>query len=225
MAENTVAQSDKLVPYLHPDEQLIQLGPLNTCCELFLLSITVTCVENLHLLLSEHLTKDSIVHLLYRVLENDVELKPFKIDETTHFPCEKMVVRIRSSLQALKHYLQRKPHLSVFLKYESNTIAKSLVNLQSLVPADDIQESVRCTANLNTALHERCFLTKLDSTEKPIESHLQKPHVDIQLKLQYIEPETDIPRNPDTNTSFNNHTKPSIQYSNEEHTSSVSRIE
>lgn len=221
-----VTQSDEIVPYLHPEERLIQLGPLNTCCELFVLSIRVIHTENLHLLLSEHLTKDNTVYLLYRVLENDVEFKSFKMDERTHFLHEKVVVRIRSSLHVLKHYLQLKPHLSVFLKYESNTIAKSLVNLQSLVPTDNIQEFVKCTTNSSTTLHERCFLTKQDLTEESIiKNSSQQSYLDIQLKLQYIETKTDVLHNSDINMSFNNYTTSNIQYYNEEYMNNVSQIE
>ncbi|XP_014474648.1 PREDICTED: centrosomal protein of 120 kDa-like isoform X3 [Dinoponera quadriceps] len=219
LTEDIAKQSDKITPYLHPDEQLIQLGPVNTCYELFLLSITVICIENLHLLLPENLNKDSTVCILYRVLENDVELKPFKVNDKNHLPHEKVIVRIRSSLHMLKHYLQLNPHLSVLLKHENNTIAESLVNLQSLVPADNIQEFFKCTGTSSITLHERCFLTKRDLAQKSIESHLQKSYLDIQLKLQYVETKTDVLHNPDTNMSFNNRTIPNIQYCNEENMS------
>lgn len=188
-------ESDKIVPYLHPDEQLIQLGSLDTCCELFILSITTMCIENLHLLLPEYLNKCSIVRFSYRVLENDVELKPFKTESgKSYFVPEKVVVRIRSSLSVLKQYLQLKPYLLICLKHENNVIAESSVNLQPLISADNLQGFLKCTADASTSLHERCFInkTKQDSTEKFIESQHQKSYLDLQLKLQYIGSRTNI---------------------------------
>ncbi|XP_071643108.1 centrosomal protein of 120 kDa isoform X1 [Temnothorax longispinosus] len=203
--KDVILESDEIIPYLHPDEQLIQLGPLNTCCELFILSITTMCIENLHLLLPECLNKRSTVRFLYRVLENDVELEPLKTESgKSHFVSEKVVVRIRSSLSVLKQYLQLKPYLLIYLKHESNVIAESSVNLQSLVPADSLQEFLKCTANASTTLHEQCFLIKQGSTEKPIENQHQKSYLDLQLKLQYIGSRTNILVNSDTAINSNN---------------------
>lgn len=92
---DVILESDKIISYLHPDEQLIQLGPLDTCCQLFILSIMAMCVENLHLLLFEHPNKYSTLRFSYRVLENDVELKSFKTEYgRSHFVPEKVIVRI-----------------------------------------------------------------------------------------------------------------------------------
>ncbi|XP_067209516.1 centrosomal protein of 120 kDa isoform X2 [Linepithema humile] len=217
-------QNDKIIPYLYPDEQLIQLGSLNTCYELFLLSITAVYIENLPLLLPEHLNKDNAVHFSYRVLENDVELKPFKIQsEKPDFLHEKVVVRIRSSLSVLKHYLQAEPHLLIFLKHKNSIIAESSVNLESLVVTDNLQEFLKCTANTST-IHERCFLApKQNLVEKLIESQYPKSHLDLQLKLQYIGNKMDIVHNFDTAISSNNHIIPRVQYHNEENTSNASQ--
>lgn len=44
--EQTGLQFNKLTPILLRDERLIQLGPLSTCHELFLLSITAVSATN-----------------------------------------------------------------------------------------------------------------------------------------------------------------------------------
>ncbi|XP_029674380.1 centrosomal protein of 120 kDa-like isoform X2 [Formica exsecta] len=223
MTENEVIlQSDKIIPYLHPDEQLIQVGPPNICCELFLLSITATCTENLYLLLPEPLSNHGVVRFLYRVLENDVELKPFNIEfEGSCIFHEKVIVKIQSSLSVLKHYLQSKPHFLIFLKHEDSIIAESLVNLQSLIPVDSLQEFLKCTTNASIILHERCFLTKLDAIEKPIENQYQKSYLDLQFELQYIGSKIDIVRDSDTIISPNNPIISCIQYHNEENTNNI----
>ncbi|XP_011868150.1 PREDICTED: centrosomal protein of 120 kDa-like isoform X2 [Vollenhovia emeryi] len=200
--KDVILESDKIIPYLHPDEQLIQLGPVDTCCELFILSITAVCTEHLHLLLPEYLNKCSTVRFLYQVLENDVELTPFKTESGKfHFVPEKVVVRIRSSLSVLKQYLQLKPDLLIHLKHESNVVAESSVNLQSLVPADSLQEFLRCTASASTTLNEQCFLIKQNS--KPIENQHQKSYLDLQLKLQYIGSGTNMSLNSDAAVNSN----------------------
>lgn len=227
MTENDVIlQSDKIISYLHPDEQLIQVGPPNICCELFLLSITATCIENLHLLLPECLSNHSVVHFFYRVLENEVELKPFSIEfEESHNFYEKVIVKIQSSLSVLKHYLQSKPHFLIFLKFEDSIIAESLVNLQSLVPVDNLQEFLKCTTNASIILDERCFLTKLNTTEKPKNQKNQKSYLDLQFKLQYIGNKMDIVRDPNTIMSPNNPMISCIQYHNEENTNNIGQVE
>ncbi|XP_012528334.2 LOW QUALITY PROTEIN: centrosomal protein of 120 kDa [Monomorium pharaonis] len=204
--KNVILESNKIIPYLHPDEQLIQLGPLDTCCELFILSITAICIENLHLLLPEHLNKHSTMHFSYRVLDNNVELKPFKIESgKCYFMPEKVIIRIRSSLSVLKQYLQLKPYLLIYLKHENNVIAESSINLQSLVSADSLQEFLKCAANATTTLHEHCFLIKQDLIGKHIENqNHQKPHLELQLKLQYIGSKTNIFLNSNMTMNCNN---------------------
>lgn len=227
MIENdAILESDKIIPYLHPDEQLIQLGPLDTCYELFILSITAMCIENLHLLLPEYLNKRSSVRFLYRILENDVELKPFKTEsEKSYFVLEKVIVRIRSSLSILKQYLQLKPYLSIYLKHESNVIAESSVNLQSLVPADSLQEFLKCAVNASTILHEQCFLIKQDSTEKFIENQHQKCYLNLQLKLQYIGSKTNILFNSDATMNSKNCISSIQMNCNEESINNVDQVE
>lgn len=225
--KDVILESDKIIPYLNPDEQLIQLGSLDTCCELFILSVTAMCIENLHLLLPEYLKNRSTVRFLYRVLENDVELKPFKIESgKSHFVPEKVIVRIQSSLSVLKQYLQLKPYLLIYLKHASNVIAESSVNLQSLVPADSLQEFLKCAANASTTLHEQCFLIKQDSTEKLHENEHQKSYLDLQLKLQYIGSKTNILFNSDAIMNSNSNCVSTTQMNcNEESINNIDQVE
>ncbi|XP_018343414.1 PREDICTED: centrosomal protein of 120 kDa-like isoform X2 [Trachymyrmex septentrionalis] len=199
--KDIILESNEIIPYLHPDEQLIQLGPLDTCGELFILSIMAIYIRNLHLLFPENLNMHSTV-LSYRVLENDVELRPFRTESSkSHFVPEKVTMRIRSSLSVLKQYLQSKPYLLIYLKHENGIIAESSVNLQSLVPVDNLQEFLKCAAHASTTLNEQCFLIKQDSIEN--QNH-QKPYLDLQLKLQYIGSKTNILFNFDTAMNSNN---------------------
>lgn len=220
-----ITQTDKIIPYLHADEQLIQLGSPNTCYELFLLTITAIHVENLHLSLPGHLNKDGLVRFSYRVLDNDVELRSFKMDSAeSHLLQEKVVVRIRSSLRTLKHYLSLNPCMSIFLKHENSVIAESSLNLQSLVPVEILQEFLECTASASTTLYEKCFLSKRDSLDTfDTKSEYGKSFLDIQLKLQYVGSKADM-HNSDTVINSSNHMIPVIQY-NEEGINNASRMQ
>lgn len=215
-------QNDE-ISYLYSNEQLIQVGPPNTCYEYFLLSITIMSVEDLYLLLPEHLNKNGFVHFLYRILENDIKLKSIK---TESGKCdsfyEKVVIKIRSSLNILKYYLQSKPHMLIFLKHENNILAESSVNLQSLVVADNFIEPLKCNISAST-VYERCFLTKRDSIQKPNGSQCEKCHLDLELKLLYIgnKVERDTVCNPDI-ILFNNQI---INSHNQENKNNANQVE
>ncbi|KYM97554.1 hypothetical protein ALC62_11848 [Cyphomyrmex costatus] len=216
--KDIILEDNKIIPYLHPDEQLIQLGPLDTCCELFILSIMAMYTGNLHLLLPENLNKHSTMRFSYRVLENDVELKSFKTKfGKSDFIPEKVIMRIRSSLSVLKQYLQLTPYLLIYLKHENGIIAESSVNLQSLVPTDSYQEFLKCATHASTTLNEQCFLIKQDLIEKPFENqNHQKPYLNMQLKLQYIGSKKNILFNADTVMNSNNCMIPNNQMNRNE---------
>ncbi|XP_011646421.1 uncharacterized protein LOC105433041 [Pogonomyrmex barbatus] len=199
---NIILRSDEIIPYIYPDEQLIQLGPLSQCYELFMLNITATCTRSLDALLAEYSNKYNSVCFSYQILKNSIELKPLNLESKTPYVLEKVVVRIRSSLSVLKHYLRLNPDLLIFLMQGNNVIAKSSVNLQSLIPVDNLQEFLECTGNATTTLYEQCFLNKQNSTEKLVENQHEKPYINLQIKLEYIGNKTNI-LNFDTATNYN----------------------
>ncbi|XP_076620129.1 rha isoform X1 [Colletes latitarsis] len=126
-----------------------------------------------------------------KILENDVYFNQTKKEHGELWVLnEKIVIRIRSSLKVLKSYLQAKPFLFVYLKCKDNIIGQSEVNLQPLVPTDDIQEFLKITSNNNT-LNQRCYLYKKDLIEND-EIKIGNSYLDLQLKLQYVGDKTDI---------------------------------
>ncbi|XP_076236826.1 rha [Calliopsis andreniformis] len=187
-------QFNKLTPTLLRDERLIQLGPLSTCHELFLLSITAISATNVDLLLPVKYYTDmkNNLHFWCKILENDVYFNQSKKDYGELWILnEKIVIRIRSSLKVLKEYVHLKPFLNIYLKYKDNIIGTSEINLQPLIPTDSIQEFLKTFDNSSSTLAQRCYLRKKDLTEND-ETESKNSYLDLQLKLQYIGGKTDV---------------------------------
>ena len=157
---NRSSLKETIVPCLNQDERLIQLGPPETCQDIFLLSITAGMAANLDLLAKEQVGAETTFSFWYRILETDVQLKPFRSNDASSWILnEKIVIRIRSSLSVLKNYLETKPFLLVSLKHKDVTIGQAEVNLQPLVPSENIQEFLKNAVNSTMILDQHCLLT------------------------------------------------------------------
>lgn len=183
-------QLNKVTPILLRDERLIQLGPLNICHELFLMNITAISAMHVDSLLPMKYYTDMKNNLYFwcKILENDVYFNQSKKEYGDLWALnEKIVIRIRSSLKIFKEYLQLKPFLFIYLKYKDNILGQSEINLQSLIPTDNIEEFLKITENSSSILTQRCYLCKTNFVENnEIEKICKKPYLDLQLKLQYV---------------------------------------
>ncbi|XP_060817242.1 centrosomal protein of 120 kDa isoform X1 [Bombus pascuorum] len=181
-------QSNKVTPILLRDERLIQLGPLDVCHEFFLMNITAISATYVDSLLPMRYYADMKNNLYFwcKILENDVYFNQSKKEYGDIWTLnEKIVIRIRSSLKVFKEYLQLKPFLFIYLKYKDHILGQSEVNLQPLIPADNIEEFLKITENNSSILNQRCCLCKADFKENnKIES--RDSYLDLQLKLQYV---------------------------------------
>ncbi|KAK1131183.1 hypothetical protein K0M31_017471 [Melipona bicolor] len=180
-------QSNKVTPVLLRDERLIQLGPLDVCHELFLMNITAisaTYIDSL-LPMKHYADVKSDLYFWCKILENDVHFNQSKNEYGDSWTLnEKIVIRIRSSLKVFKEYLRLKPFLLVYLKYKENILGQSEVNLQPLIPTDNVEEFLKISENNSSILNQRCYLCKTDFIENDIEC--RNSYLDLQLKLQYI---------------------------------------
>ncbi|XP_076281822.1 rha isoform X2 [Lasioglossum baleicum] len=187
-------QDDKVTPILLRDERLIQLGPLETCHELFLMNITAISAANIDLLLPTNYYSDlkNNLHFWCKILENDVYFNQSKKEYGEVWALnEKIVIRIRTSLKVLRSYLQVKPLLIIYLKYKSNVIAESEVNMQPLAPTDNIEEFLKASLNNSSILNYRCHLRRKDQTDN-VQIEYNNSYLDVQLKLQYIGGKTEV---------------------------------
>ncbi|XP_016920271.1 centrosomal protein of 120 kDa isoform X1 [Apis cerana] len=188
--QQTNVQLNKIIPILLRDERLIQLGPLNICHELFLMNITAISAMHVDSLLPMKYYTDMKNNLYFwcKILENDVYFNQSKKEYGDLWSLnEKIVIRIRSSLKIFKEYLQLKPFLFIYLKYKDNIVGQSEINLQSLIPTDNIEEFLKITENSSSILNQRCYLCKTNFVENnEIEKICKNPYLDLQLKLQYV---------------------------------------
>ncbi|XP_015432200.1 PREDICTED: centrosomal protein of 120 kDa-like [Dufourea novaeangliae] len=192
--KQTNFDADKITPILLRDERLIQLGPLDTCHELFLMNIAAITAANTDLLLPEKYYLDMKNNLYFwcKILENHVYFNQSKREYGEFWILnEKIVIRIRTLLKVLKSYLQVKPFLIIYLKYKDNIIAQSEVNLQPLVSTDNIEEFLKTSENNSNILNYRCYLYKKELNENG-ETECSNSYLDLQLKLQYVGGKTEI---------------------------------
>ncbi|XP_012256855.2 centrosomal protein of 120 kDa-like [Athalia rosae] len=184
LERETDSSAAGVTPRLLHEERLIQLGSDPTCVDLFLLSITAGRVDNLEYLLQRGFTEfTENFTFCYQILNNDIQLKPFKKDHKPHNLNEKIVIRIRSSLNVLKNYFHKNPYLFVQLRYGNSVAGRSKIDLRPLVPSDNIDLSKNSNDN-GIALDQQCYLDSNDygQTIAPGES----PSINIQLRLQCV---------------------------------------
>ena len=157
---------DEIVPLLQREERLIQLGSPEKCQDIFLLNITTGMSANLDLLANEPVAAETTFSFWYRILENDVQLKPFRSNDATSWILnEKIVIRIRSSLSVLKNYLESKPFLLVSLKHKDCVIGHTEVDIRPLVPTENVDEFLKIAVNSSTILDQHCLLISDTKTE------------------------------------------------------------
>lgn len=181
-------QSNKVTPILLRDERLIQLGPVDICHEFFLMNITAISAAYVDSLLPMRYYTDMKNNLYFwcKILENDVYFNQSKKEYGDIWTLnEKIVIRIRSSLKVFKEYLQLKPFLFIYLKYKDHILGQSEVNLQPLIPTDNIEEFLKMTENNSSILNQRCCLCKTDFNENN-KIECRDSYLDLQLKLQYV---------------------------------------
>lgn len=115
---------------------------------------------NLDLLAKESVSFETSFTFCYRIFETDFQLKPFRSNDASSWMLnEKLVIKIESSLNVLKTYLQTNPCMVVSLKNESNLIGRAEVDLRSLVPTENIREFLQIAKNSSILLDHHCVLS------------------------------------------------------------------
>lgn len=144
----------------------MQLGPLDTCQDIFLLYITAEIARNLNQLVQEFKENgNNDFTFIYNILDTFVRLKSFRI-ESDNLPLnETIVLRIKTSLPVLMNYLHTKSHFFVRLKSNNKTIGQSEVNLKPLVTTSCISEFKLLNKNATTTMNHYCILRNVSSKE------------------------------------------------------------
>ncbi|XP_015109878.1 centrosomal protein of 120 kDa isoform X2 [Diachasma alloeum] len=183
-----IEENDLPMPYVIPEERLIQLGPIRTNRELFLLNILAGTTANLHLISPKPASPNSSTKVLtfwYKILDNELQSKPFTIDSNVFPLNEKIVMRIRSSFSVLKNYVEQKPSFLVVLKCGESILGESEVDLKTLLSGGSSGQWVDTCGGREVLLNERCFLKTLDRRDETVDAE-EKPYLDLQLVLTCV---------------------------------------
>nr|CAD7409007.1 unnamed protein product [Timema poppensis] len=183
----------RMTSKLHTEEGIIQIGPEDMGSDIFLLTILVGVASNLQLLLPDQLDgrlEDSEFHFRYNILGYTIHTKPFSLTPGSNVVVpanEKIVVRIRSSLEMLKEYFTELSELKFHLMLEEEEIGYTGMSLKMLVPTDDLTMFCSHYAVNNSITQENlCFITDSKERTVPISSEGQRPSINIALKFKIV---------------------------------------
>lgn len=148
------------------DEHLIQLGPLETCQDMFLLNIITETATNLNYLKQEFKENgNNDFAFSYNVFDIIIKIKPFRPELDKISINEKVTIKIRTSMAVLMNYLYTKPHFLVKLKHKSFTIGQSEVDLRFLITTSSLQEFRQMNKNATSSLDHYCVFKNVHSKE------------------------------------------------------------
>lgn len=158
-----------LTPIWLQEERLIQLGPIETCRDLFLLTVIAESANNLLQLMHDisDIEKDSFT-FSYNILGTLITVKPFRLESDNTYLNEKVVVKIRSSLGVLVHYLNLKPHIFVKLKKDNTIIAQSEVSIKSLITVNSQEDFKTSKKNASFTSNYCCVLHRAYSKNQKL---------------------------------------------------------
>lgn len=128
-----------LVPVLNEEEGFYQLGPAGTCCEQFVLSVTIAYATNLTQLVPSNTAAAQGFFFYYSLLGNDVTNEIFSNLLNPSFPAERASVRVRSSVEALRIFFSHQPGLQIHLCCGDQSLGSCEVPLTSLLKKDSTE--------------------------------------------------------------------------------------
>ncbi|KAK5870647.1 hypothetical protein PBY51_003576 [Eleginops maclovinus] len=126
---------DKLEATLIQDQGYHQVGPVDHCCDMFVLSVTVAFATKLEQLIPSTMNlsaEGSGFFFYYSLLGNDITSEPFHNLLSPDFEPERASVRIRSSKQILQSFLSQQPPLQVYLCCGNHSLGSTDVSLSAL---------------------------------------------------------------------------------------------
>ncbi|XP_066597045.1 centrosomal protein of 120 kDa-like isoform X1 [Prorops nasuta] len=173
-------------PALAQNEHIIQLGSINTSLDLFLLSITACFLENIDFLLPAKyfINERRNLTLCYTIFNSDVSVKLIEQNHEKNLLCsEKVILKIKSSLDELKNYLDQNPFLFLSLHYQNNLISRSQVDLRSLISDENIGGFHNSSPNICTIIEQKCTLTRESPDTLLFDTN--KPYIDLVIKLTH----------------------------------------
>ncbi|KAM9810498.1 centrosomal protein of 120 kDa [Neosynchiropus ocellatus] len=187
---------ERLEAVLVPDHGYHQVGPADHCRDMFVLSVTVVCVNELERLVSSTLklsAEGPEFYFYYSLLGNDVTTEPFHNLLSPDFQPERASVRLRSSEQMVQRFLAHEPSLQIHLCCGTHSLGSADVALSAL--ADLPFDSRAATVSQTFVLRPTDFTEK-----RALPADLQ-PSVGLELTLRREEVSSQSPAAGATPTS------------------------
>ncbi|XP_033106486.1 centrosomal protein of 120 kDa-like [Anneissia japonica] len=141
-AESETFESLSMQAILNEAEKIFQIGPVDRCHELFIMSVTIAFATNLTKLIPSSWTlegrKDDGFFFYYSLFGHDVTSEPFQDLLSPNFAAERAYVKIRSSEEALMLYFKGNPKLQVHFCCGNQSLGSCQISLASLlIPKTD----------------------------------------------------------------------------------------
>ncbi|XP_051950494.1 centrosomal protein of 120 kDa-like [Xyrauchen texanus] len=128
--------SGNLKAVLNEEEGFHQIGPVDLCTDMFVLSVTVAFATKLEQLISSSVklsSEGSEFFFYYTLLGNDVTSEPFQNLIRPNFEPERASVRICSSDRALRLFFSQQPNLQIHLCCGNQSLGSTEISLAGLM--------------------------------------------------------------------------------------------
>ncbi|KAJ8285254.1 hypothetical protein GJAV_G00024690 [Gymnothorax javanicus] len=185
--------SGQLVAVLKEDGSH-QIGPEDSCAELFVLSVTVAFATRLEQLISSTMKlsqEGSEFFFYYTLLGNDITSEPFQNLISPSFEPERASVRIRSSVPVLRAFLSQQPNLQIHLCCGNHSLGSTEISLSGLMKEGTDLEQQPATV-------EGAFILEPPNRAKlklpPVPPELQPTlGVSVMLRREGVDPQLGSP--------------------------------
>lgn len=202
ISDRLIEPSNLPKPYLIKNEGLIQLGPIETCQKLLVLNITTGTVGNLYNLKTIKPNDDKKYFLSYKIFDNDIQSKSFKVDNKNFAINEKIVIRVRTSYDVLNTYLKYHSNFLITLKCCESIMGETCVNYKPLVDAKNEEHFYDNINNGKAVMAERFYMKEINKKNDTFNAD-ERPFIDVKLQLQYFENKKLHTENIDSDYSLN----------------------
>ncbi|XP_058799489.1 centrosomal protein of 120 kDa [Phymastichus coffea] len=190
----------QITPVWLKEEQLIQLGPIETCHDLFLLTIIIESANNLIQLIPNvsELEKDHF-SFFYNILDTIISVKPFRLVSNNIYFNEKEVIKIRSSYSTLIHYLNTKPYFFIKLKKGNMIIAQSEIDMKSFIAVNYTEDLKQFQKNMPFTADYCCILQSVHSKDHKLSTENVQdndflPNLKLHMTLLQFDMKDDLPK-------------------------------
>lgn len=161
------------------DEGLLQVGNIDTECDIFRVHILIKGIRNL-----ETLAADKHVDLFfnYIVLGNEHMRALDKKFSRMHQIQEKISINFRSSLRYLREYFDKVFYIPFEINSGSNVLGESGIRLNNFIKTTSLADFIESNPQEST----ESIQIKLPSSSQTFAAHQQIPVLEVKIAMKYV---------------------------------------